>query len=327
MALPNTTAFPGPSNVYIPTFGGTKANAKLIVSYARDPKKFAVNGLTTRTPTDTLSGYWLALRPEALARIYQDPNNYIWVDGQPFPTGNHNAQDFKSVGYQCYRRAMPDYLGEQTKEQAVWAIEETKLDALGHMMMTLRAKVYYTLMLNPINHLTSHVNTATQWSSLNGATGGGWQQGTPQNPIIMRTLKNMANQIRMDTMATVTYKDLTLVIDPTAAILMSASEEIHYYLARSQYALAQIKGEENQNGEWGLPPKLYDMNLIVDPTLQTISGRLVVPGTTADIMDYNTALVVAAPGALKENIGQVNSGFSTTHMFVYKGQELSLIHI
>lgn len=322
MAFPNTTAFPGPGNVYIPTFGGTKANAKLIVSFARDPKKFAVNGLATRTPTETMAGYWEVLRPEVLARLFQTPNSYIWVDGQPFPSGNHNQQDFRAMPYQCQRLAIPNYLGNQTKEQAVWDIEQTQLDVLGHMMMTLRAKVYYTLMLNPVNYLPNHVFTAQQWSSQNGATGGGWQQGTAQNPIIYRTLKNMANQIRKDTMATTTYKDLTLVIDPDAAIIMGGSEEIHWYLAQQSGAIKQIMGDNEQNGEWGLPKRLYDMNLIVDPTLQTISGRLVVPGTTTDIMDYNTALVVAAPGALSSNIGQVNSGFSTTHMFVYKGQEM-----
>jgi hypothetical protein len=124
-------------------------------------------------------------------------------------------------------------------------------------------------------------------------------------------------------MATVTYKDLTLVIDPDAAIIMSSSQEVHWMLAQSRFALNQIKGEpDDQNGEWGLPPKIYGMNLIVDPTLQTLSGRLVVPGTTSDIMDYNTGLVVAQPGALKSNIGQVNSGFSTTHLFVYNGKEM-----
>jgi hypothetical protein len=322
MAFPNTTGFPGAYDVYIPGFNNGKMQANLIVSYARDPKKFAVNKLTTRTPTQLLSGHWLALRPEALARVFQQPNNYIWVDGQPFPTGNHNAQDFRAVPYQCYRLAMPDYLGDQTKEQAVWPIEETKIDALGHMMMTLRAKVFYDLMLNPTNHLTGHVKTATQWSGLNGATGGGWAQGTETNPIIMRTLKNIANQIRKDTMATVTYKDLTVVIDPDAAILMSSAAEIHSYLARSQFALAQIKGEENQNGEWGLPPKLYNMDLTIDPTLQTLSSRLTVPGTTTDLMNFNTAIVMALPGQLKENIGQVNSGFSSVHMFVYRGQEM-----
>lgn len=318
---PYTTAFPGMYDVYIPGFDGA-TQSRLIVSYARDPKKFAVNGLVTRTPTKLVSGHWLVLRPEALARVFQDPNYYLWQDSQPFPTGTHNAQDFRAVPYQCYRRAMPDFLGQQTEEQAVWPIMQTKQGVLAHLMMTLRATVFYNLMLNPANHLSSHVKTATQWSSLNGATGGGWAQGTESNPIIQRTCKNVANQIRMDTLAAVNYKDLTLVLDPTAAIIMAGSQEIHSYLARSQFAFKQITGDENQNGEWGLPPKLYDMNLVVDPTLQTISGRLQVPGTFQDVMNYNTALFMAAPGAMSANVGQVNSGFSTTHMFVYKGQEM-----
>lgn len=324
MAFPNVTAFPGPQNVYVDTFQpGGKANAKLITSYARNPNKFAVAGFPTVTPVENLSGLWLQLRPEALARVFQDPNAYLWVDGQPFPTGNYNAQDFRSVPFQCYRRAMPDYLGDQTKEQAVWPIESTKLDALGHIMMTLRATVFYTLTLNPANHLSTHVKTANQWSSLNGATGGYWSAGTVTNPVIQRTIRNVANAIRKDTLATVNPSNLTMVIDPDAAIIMAASQEINDYLARSQFALSQIKGDkEEQNGEWGLPPMLSGVKIQVDPTLQTVSPRLTVPGTFTDIMESNTALFFAKPGALDANTGQVNSGFSSVHMFVYKGQEM-----
>jgi len=321
MALPFTTGFAGPNSVYIPAFGG-KQTAKLIKSFARDPKQFAVNKLATRTPTELLSGNWLQLRPEALARIFNDPNSVIWVDGQPMPGGTHNQQDYRAVPYNCVRRAMPDYVGWQTRDQAVWPIQDTKLSALAHLMMTQRASVFYSLVLNPANHLASHVKTATQWSAI-GGTGGFWSAGTPQNPIIKRSLANMANQCRLDTMATVTYKDLTLVITPNLAIAMSNSEEIHYYLARSPFALKQLRGDdENQNGEWGLPTKLYNMDVTIDPTLRTTSPRLAVPGTTVDIMDDNTALIMTVPGQLKENIGQVNSAFSSVHMFVYKGEEM-----
>ena len=321
MALPFVTNLPGPYNVYIPAFQG-KQTANLITSYARDPKKFAVNKLLQRTPTELLSGNWMQMRPEAIARIFTDPNSVVWVDGQPRPKGTHNAQDFRAVPYQCIRRALTDYVGWETREQAVFPIQDVKLGALAHLMMTQRSQVFYTMALNTANYASSHVKTATQWSAI-GGTGGFWSAGTPQNPIIKRSLANMANQIRLDTMDTVSYKNLTLVISPPAAIAMANSEEIHYYLARSPYALAQIRGDkESQNGEWGLPDKLYDMDLVVDGTLRTTSPRMQVPGTTLDIMDDNTALVMATPGALSANIGQVTSAFSSFHMFVYRGEEM-----
>ena len=134
---------------------------------------------------------------------------------------------------------------------------------------------------------------------------------------------NIGNQIRKDTMATVTYKNLSLVVSPGAAIAMADSQEIHSYLARSVFALSQVRGDKpSQNGEWGLPDKLYDLDLIVDPTLVTTTGRMAVPGTTTDVMDDNTALVMALPGQISDNVGQVNSSFSSVHMFVYKGQEM-----
>lgn len=320
MALPFVTNMPGPLNVYIPGFGG-KQTANLITSYARDPKKFAVNGLCTRTPTQYLSGNWLQLRPEALARIFTNPNSIVWVDGQPFPSGTHNAQDYRAMPYQCLRRALPDYLGWQTRDQAVWPIQETKLELLAHLMMTYRAKTFYDLMLTSGNYLSSHVKTATQWSNI-GGTGGFWSAGTAANPIIKRSLANMANQIRKDTLNTVSYKDLTLVISPPAAIAMANSEEIHAYIKESPFARDEILGNVSANAEWGLPGTLYGMNLVVDGTLQTTSARMDIPGTFTDVDDSNKAIVMAAPGALGSNVGQVNSAFSSTHMFVYRGEEM-----
>jgi hypothetical protein len=323
MALPFTTAFPGPMNVYIPAFGGT-AQAKLIVSYARDPKKFAVNKLAQRTPTSTLAGNWLTLRPEVLARVLNDPNEVVWVDGQPSPTGNHNQQDFRGTPYVCVRRARPAYVGWQTRDQAVWDIQDTQLQVLAHQMMTQRAFAFYNVAMSSTNHLASHVKTATAWSNI-GGTGGFWSAGTVTNPIIQRTLLNIGNQIRKDTMDAVSYQDLTLVVTPPVAIGMATSQEIHDYLARSPFALAQVKGDApSQNGQWGLPDKIYGMDLVVDGTLRTTSGRLTVPGTTVDIQsaDDNSACVIATPGSLPDNVGQVNSAFSSMHMFVYNGEEM-----
>lgn len=318
--LPNTTAFPGPYNVYIPAFQG-KQTANLIVSFARDPKRFAVNKLPMRVPTETLAGNWLTLRPEVLARVMSDPNEVVWVDGQPRPSGNYNQQDFRANPYQCVRRSRPAYVGWQTREQAVFPVQDTQLSVLGHQMMTQRTLAFYNLTLTAANHLSSHVKTATQWSNING-TGGFWSAGTINNPIIKRSLQNMANQIRQDTMNAVSYADLTVVISPPAAIAMSNSQEIHAYLAQSPYALGQIMGKEGQNSQWGLPDKLYDFNLIVDGSLRTTSPRLQIPGTTLDIMDDNTALMLAMPGDLSDNVGQVSSAFASVGFFVYRGEEM-----
>lgn len=320
MPLPWTTAYPGPTNVYIPAFGG-KQTAKLIVSFAQNTSKYPVNRLVTRTPVELLSGHWLVLQPEALARVFTDPNSYVWVDGQPRPQGKWDEQDFTILSYQCIRRTRQDEVGWMTREQAVWDLQETKLQALAQQIMTIRSVNFYNLTLNANNHLASHVKTATAWSNI-GGTGGFWSAGTVTNPIIKRSLANAANQIRVDTNNAVNYKDLTLVISPPAAIAMSNSAEIHDYLARSQFALAQIKGEEQQNGEYGLPNKLYDMKLVVDGTLKTSTPRLTIPGTFLDNMDDNTALIMAAPGDLSSNVGQLNSGFSSVHMFVYRGEEM-----
>jgi hypothetical protein len=323
MALPFTTAMPGPYNVYIPAFQG-KQTADLVVSYARDPRKFPVNRLVQRTPTKTLSGHWLTLRPEVLARILNDPNEAVWVDGQPRPRGTHNQQDFRAFPYICVRRCETAYLGWQTRDQAVWPIQDTQTGVLGHRMMTRRALAFYNVAMATGNHLASHVKTATQWSNI-GGTGGFWTAGTTANPVIKRSLLQAAEAVRKDTLDAVQYTDLTLVITPPAAIAMSTSAEIHDYLAQSPLSLKQVRGEdETQNGQWGLPDKLYGMNLVVDGTLRTTSGRQTVPGSFLNVLktDDNSALIMAAPGDLSGNTGQVTSAFSSYHMFIYNGEEM-----
>lgn len=325
VTLPYQTAFPGPQNVYIPTFGGRTAQANLIVSYARDPKKFAVNKLAMRTPTNTLSGLFLKLMPEALARIVSQPNAAVWVDGQERPKGTHNQQDFRGVPYTCLRINDSAYVGWQTRDQAAWPIQQTQLDALGHLMMTRRAASYYAVAMNQNNHLSSHVVTASAASAWNGMTGGFWSAGTSTNPIIDRSLKYIANQIRKSTLDAVSYLNLSLVITPDTAATISTTAEIHDYVARSPFARDQVRGDApNYNYQWGLPEKLYGFNLIVDGTLKTTSGRLAQPGTFQNIMTDgdNSALVVAMPGDLAGNVGQVSSNFASMHMFVYDGQEM-----
>lgn len=336
-----TTNFPGPYNVFIPAFDG-KATANLIVSYARKPDKFAVTKLTQRTPVNFLSGYWLTLRPEVLARIMADPNETIWQDGSPAPTGSYNQQDFRATQYTCLRRARPAYIGWQTREQAAFPVQDTQLQVLGHQMITQRAYAFYQLAMNSANYLLgpsnaastigSHVGTATFWSSVyagvagggGGSSGGGFfYAGTSTNPIIMRAIMNVANQITMDSMAAVAYTDLTMALTPPAAIGMATSAEIHDYLARNPLALAQVRGDsKSQNGQWGLPDMLYGMRVVIDPTLQTTSGRLVVPGTTQYIEGSNSALIMATPGDLPDNVGQISSSFSSFHFFFYRGEEM-----
>lgn len=325
MALPFTTSFPGPGNVYVPTVGGKVTQANLIISYARDPKKFAVNKLAMRTPTSTLSGLFPKLTPDALARIVRNRNAAQWADGQERPKGTHNQQDFKFIPYTCNRIADSNYVGTQTSQQAAWDIDATQTQLLAHLMMTRRADSFYSVALDTTNHIASHVVTAAVASAFNGATGGFWSAGTVTNKIVQRSLMYMANQIRLSTLDAVGYRDLSIVIPPEVAITLGTSAEITDQFARSQFALAATRlDSEEQNSEWGIPPRLYGMKVVIDGTLKTTSPRLSEPGTFVDIMGstYNTALIMAQPGDLPGNVGQVNSSFSSVHMFVYNGEEM-----
>ncbi len=40
-------------------------------------------------------GTWLCLRPSALKRVFDNPNDYVWVDSQPLPASNVPKEESK----------------------------------------------------------------------------------------------------------------------------------------------------------------------------------------------------------------------------------------
>ncbi len=322
MVLNPSSGYSYSTNVYIPTFLGGQT-AELIVSYARNPKKFAVNQLATITPVKTQGGAWLKLRPEALARLLTNLGESVWVDGQPRPMGPQNKQDFNAVYYEAQRYCETAPVGYMERDQAVWPIQDTQTQVLAHRAMTRRALGLYNVALNSANYLSSHVQSATNWSAIGGLTGGLWQNGTDSNPFIQNTLMAVAEQINLDTMAAVQPDQLTLVVSPRAARIMAQAQEIRTYLARSVSALPYLQSNiEGQRKNWLLPAELYGFTVVVDPTIQITSGRLVVPGAGQYVATNNSAIVLAQPGDLGTNIGQETSSFSSFHFFVWQEGEM-----
>jgi hypothetical protein len=314
LTLP-TPAYPGAQGGYIPQFlGGETAN--LIVSYSRDVKKFAVNRLATVTPVDKMTGYFPRLNPEAMARIYNDPDEAVWPDGQSRPTGPQNKQDYSIVQYSTIRRGETYPLGYQERDQAQLPLRAAGLDVLAFRAMTRRAVAFYQKSLSTSYYLSTHQ------SSVATITGGSnkWSDATGTNPYIFQSLNYAATVINKATLGSVKMSDLTLVLTPQAAWKTAATQEVREYLARSQFALDQIRGDKpGQNANWGLPDKLYGMTVEVDETMQNTGNRLAA-ASNAYVGPDTSAVIMLPPG--KSPAGQVSSSFSSWHFFVYQKEEM-----
>lgn len=313
MAVTFGYAYPSGTNPFVPRFDA-KGSGKLIVSYSRNPKDFAVNKLVTITPRTELSGYYARFDPSVLSRV-NDLNSTVWADGQPAPTGDQNKQRFAFVPYAMQRRAEPFYVGYQERDQAVWDVDAQGQDVLGQRMMSWRALEFYQLIQNANNYLASNTSTATALS------GGLWSAATGSNPYIKIGLRKIVNQIVKITNAAVSRKDLTLLLSPDVAGALAETQEIREYLARSVFALKEIRGNEpDQNENWGLPDRLYGINVVVDPTIQNAAFRDQDPSYNF-MTGANEAIILCRPGDLV-NTGQFATAFSSVHMFSYTKEEM-----
>ena len=321
MAIVPPQAYPGGAagvGGYIPNVVGMggKGQAEIIVSYSRDPKTFAVNKLATITPVKLMQGLWPRVEPGALANIYNDPNEAVWADGQPRPMGPQNTQPWGVLPYQCVRRQEPYPMGYQERDQSILPLEQMATQALAHRAMTRRAVAFYAQALNSANYPTANQGTAT------ALAGGKWSSATGTSPYIQISLQTIATAINQATLGALNMTDLTLVLSPNAAVKTSQTQEIREYLARSQFALDQIRGDKpGQNANWGLPDRLYGMKLVVDPTIINSAARL--QGLTPSYVEGDTtAIILCRPGDLPSNVTQLQSSFSTWHFFVYEKEEM-----
>lgn len=321
LTLP-TPALPGATGGYIPTFLGGETTG-LIVSYSRDPKKFLVNRLMTTTKVDKLTGYWRRANPEVLSRIYSDPDEAVWPDGAVAPSGVHNKQDWSLVPYSCVRRAESDWIGYQLQKQSVYPHRESMVHVLGHRMMLRRAINFYTKALSTDYYLSDHTATVAAIAG----TSVTWANATGSNPYIFQSLMYAAEIISKKTVGAVQLNGpdgtLTLVLSPTAARKMAATEEIRNYLAQSPFALDQVRGAKpGQNSQWGLPDQLYGFKVEVDTTIQNTGQRL---GTASNafLASDTKAMILFQPGDMDQNALQFGSAFSTWHLMSFEGEEMA----
>lgn len=308
--MPGPATYPGYLNVFIRDHD---ASNKMVVDFARNINKFAVNRYVQVIPVKKVAGYYQKMTIEEAGRIlYGDLRNFVWYDGAEAPMGWDGTESFNFFPFQCIRYAYPFTLGDMTIDQASWNILAQHSSIKARQAMTARTQLAITALTTTGNYPTSHVLTV---SSISGNSGM-WSQSTTARQDIKRSLFTMAETILDDTLSAIELDELMLVINSSAAAQLTETQELVDYIKGSPEALAQVRGElAGRNTMYGLPDKLYGFPIVVEKT-RKVTSRKGATRIVSPVLPTATPFMCARPGGL---VGVADSPtFSTCVFFAFE---------
>lgn len=302
--------YPGAQNAFIPSHEATN---KLVVDFSRNEKKWAVTRYTQTVPMDKVMGYYLEMTVEQAGRIvHSDLRDMVWPDGHAAREGNDETESHNFKLVEMVRYQLPTLMGDLTIDQASWDMMAQYSRINAQRAMTGMTQQAVTLFTTPGNYDASHVLTVP---SISGNTGT-WTQSTTARQDIKRSILTAIELILDDTLAAVEPEDFILVINTEMAKSLMLSQEIVDYIKGSPDALPQIKGElsgQNPNSAYGLPSKLYGIELVIEKTRKVTSRKGSTKAVT-QVLPTASPFICARPGDL-EGVADSPS-FSTVTKFV-----------
>lgn len=312
-----TPRFPSPSSAFIPQATGQA------IAYVRDPSRFKVNQYVQIVLAPKPTVLYAVLDPDAPVRMVTD-QEYNWAPGQPRPKPQGNIGNFQWVEVRVNRR---DY-GYTVDEQLVETAEGWNPRAF------FNAIILSLAMTNLSKRVTDLMETSANWgantasaSTLNGGAGS-WEgasndESSAKFLAIKKSLNKAVRNIMLATNGLVQRKDLKLVIAPDTASMMGETAEIHTYLEKSPFAMAQVRGDEpGDNTQYQMPDAVYGIPVVVEDASR-VNVRYSADGTAAVldtekvfIKDKTKAHLVSRVGGLDGQYGAPS--FSTLQRYYYK---------
>ncbi len=310
------TKFFSPTNAYLPV------PTSQVIAYTRQPGDFAMNRYVQYVGHEAPTGlYWSMDRDQPVRQV--SLADYEWAPGADAPTGHHNLSRFTTTEFRCERKAVPFTMDIETVELArkhgqvdpiAWESMQT-----ASQLMTLRARRIWALLDTSGNFPSTNVASGSSWG------GGKWDVGTSLLPYFQQGILAMVQQINLQTNGVARPEDCILILEPTDAIRIGKSAEMHDYMKGSPFAHPMITGETNPMGPhpnylWGLPSHVAGVEICVENT-PYVSTRMIedessTAGTRAYVKAAQTATMVYRPGGINGVPGA--KSFSTIQMYYYK---------
>jgi hypothetical protein len=289
------------NNVYIPTFS-PEASGQLIVSYARDPKRFGLLKYTQVTKVEKQQGKYIRLNPYDQSRLLTlDGSDNVWADGADRPI-NSNVQ-FEYPAYSTNRHSYGFFVGDLSAQQAAWDIVAAKASVVASRMMSLQTACA----------LTALTGSDMPTSTATVAGGGKWNAGnntTATQNYFKIGVQKVLQTITLATNAVVSAEDICVIMNPVTASKLSQCIEVIDMVKQSPFAVEALRNDKNFS-LWGLPSSLFGCGeVIVEPTVYTSTNpNQAGTGTQSFVLADGSIIFCARPGSIE---GQMGS-FSTCH--------------
>jgi len=303
-----TYALPGAYNTYVQN---PDATGNLIITFSRDPSKFALPRYAQYRPVTKSAGLFLRIKADECARILDaDLNDYVWPDGGDAPKRTHTEQ-FRYESYRATRYAYPMQLGELAMEEADWDIEGVHKMFNAQKAMTARTVKTIQQLETVANWDSTHV----KWTNeISGNTSYSWEASTTSLMDIKRSITYAVQVIQKGTRGVVTHKDLMLVMSPATAAKIALSQEIIDFVKQQASAPQITEGAKWGLDFYGMPPTLYGLPVVIEDAVKVTSERGATTTTDDWAMTEGNVFVLARPGGI-EAVAGGGPSFSTITIF------------
>lgn len=262
--------FPSSTNGHIPNWVDS---GRLTVGFSRDPKQFAYNRYISYSQTKFPIGYYLKWNNQAQARVIST-DRYLWAYGHPRPVPA-DPEAFRWVQFRTVRRDYAYGHDLDTIETTDFNLMQVDRRGRAQLAATSRAKRIITDLTTTANWTAAtdgdltvdHTGTAT------ALAGGKLDAGTSTAPYFQKAITNMMDICTTDTNGYIqsTPGKWQIIMNPTDARKIAASQELHDYLKGSPFAYPEVSGTLHDNRRYGLPPQLYDVEICVDASVEVTS--------------------------------------------------------
>lgn len=290
-------ALPSQSNTYVPV---PLAGDKLLVDFARDPKRFKVARYTQVIPVEKDTGYYLHLTPDEAGRILStNLSEFVWYDGADAPRAHAGTQEFEFRAYRTVRYAYEFTIGHKAVEQATWEIVARHAAAKAQQAMTARTQLVANVLFDANNYPASNV------INVNSTYSGYWSTSDLTSKRILKSLNDAADKILDATLGMVTKDDLVLVMGTAVAKAIAQSTEVVEML-KYQAGWDYLQGAtKRSNVSYGVPDQLYGFDVVVDET-RKVTTKKGATTSVSGVLPATSAVLLARPGGMEGAAGVVN---------------------
>ena len=259
-----TTVFhhPGPTNVFVPG-----ASDKLQVEFSRAPETFRLMQYMRILPEQAIQGLYPELDTAAGVRVV-DIDDSLWPDGQKRPKGKTRPARWKQ--WSMERRNFGFELGNLTIEQASYDVVAAHARMAAVEAMTVRS-VKAATALTTAGSWGS--NTVADVDTLLSLSGKSWLVSSTTDQIIKNSFGKIRTNIVKATGGVAGREGLMCVVNPEMARQMGTTAEVSAYLTAHEVAMSNLQGaDKDMLDEYGLPPTLYGVKMIVEDAVK-VSDR------------------------------------------------------